>query len=153
MWDDPCVVATRDLLHYRVAPAFLIFRFLWLLTAARRGKRNLASPKRPAWDATWFLPVYVGGVESLLHLTWWSGGIAVRGIIPPGICLLEHGALSGLVLLGLLAACIIQEWTAPRVGIAARASVGALPLPVVAALAGVAATWTLSVTALYVSLR
>lgn len=139
----------RELLRYTFSTAALLVQTVLLLRSVRRGRRQTVAPDRPVWDASWFVPLYLGGVESLLHLALWLEGMARRGVVPPASLMLAHGAFSGTILLVLLVACALEDWAAPRLRTSARAMVAALPPPVLAGFLGVAATWGLTFLALY----
>jgi hypothetical protein len=95
----------------------------------RRGRAPRCSS-----DATWYLPVYVWGMESninVVNATAGDGWVCMVAV--------QQGAML-LVTLGL---CLGAEAWARRGGCAARATQGALPLSVVAAIIGVEMPWLL----------
>ena len=125
--------------QYRFTLAYLAAQFLVLAVSRPRCAKHV----RPGADATWFISVYIWGIESLHHGYWWVFDAPYMGFAKPFQTLLPRAVLS-LSVLGLaISASLASEWFATRKGLPARASAGALPLPVVAAIVGVHWTWSL----------
>ena len=129
-----------DLWQYKLTLLYVALQ-LAALRWCRKGRRQVLP--RPASDLTWFVPMFVWGLESLHHLGWWiltSHGYCFG---PPFDALLWRWFLSGVLMVGTLIACFVSEFLARRMGWAARPAQATLPLPVVAALLGVHGTWVL----------
>jgi hypothetical protein len=136
-------VETGDFLQYKATTmcvalqfAVIAWRFYFRSPASRR-------PKRSASDLTWFVPVFVWGIESLRHAHWFAFDAPVRGIAPSGYLFLPRAELTGFILGAVLLACFLAEYLAHRVGCAGRQPQATLPLPVAAAVFGVQSTWCL----------
>ena len=142
MSGDSCIVAGREILHYKFSIAFIVIRIGVLLLASRRRRQSLAA-SRPAWDAYWYLPFYVASIESLWHGSLWYFGTFHTDISYAGFCYVAHAALALTLSLCVLAVCTVQEALGVHLGMPGRGAGGTIPLPVVAAAVGVAATWAL----------
>lgn len=133
---------STELLHYRLTLAAVALEFIAIAGLSRRRQVSSARPCRPPWDSTWFVPIYVWGIESLLHahssLTTVAAGHGLLGAV---FWLLIRLEVSGLALLCALGACAVAEWWAVSRGLPARAGVGAVPFPTVAAIIAVYWTW------------
>ena len=89
---------------------------------------------RPAWDATWYLPVYIWGIESNLNIVTIGAGDGPPWMVAPEQVVMLFVTLS---------LCLGTEGWARRRGAPSRAGLGAMPLPVVAAIVGVGLPWLL----------
>lgn len=143
-----------ELLFYAPAWFTVSIAFAVLLRRARRSAPQREAPARHSADATWFLPVYVGGICSVYHAhaALWSNLLLDPRRHPSSLqygVLLQQGAFSAAVLALLLFACFFAEWWAGKLGLSVRSSHGALPLPVAAAIVGVLENWVLCVIAFF----
>ena len=105
---------------------------------------QLAFARRAA-DLAWFVPVYVWGLESLHHLSWWLFGNHGFCWGPPIISFFSRCFLSCLVMAATVGACFASEQWARQNGRAVRPAQATLPVPIVAAILGVQWTWGLHV--------
>jgi hypothetical protein len=135
---DSSVVLARDLLHYTATGATLLIGLARIgLHAKKRTTRGPLSGTF-AGDAAWFVPVYVWGIESLRHLTWWLLG---GEFFPYPPSFLQHGEFTIAILAFVAAACLAEEYLAKRTGLPARQACGTIPVPTMAAIVGVLAVW------------
>jgi hypothetical protein len=136
-----------DVFQYKLT---FLYIGVQLLAVTRWPRRLGAQPSiRSAADMTWFMPVFVWGLESLHHLVWWlseSHGFCFG--IPPAATF-ERAELTSVLMVGALAASFLSEHQARRHHRAARPAQATVPLPVLAALMGVEWTWTLVLSVLY----
>jgi hypothetical protein len=107
---------------------------------------------RPASDMTWFIPVFIWGLESLHHLVWWIGEPHGFCFGPPPAATFERAELTSVLMVGALAASFLSEHQARRHHRPARAPQATIPIAVLAALTGVQWTWALSLSVLYLPL-
>lgn len=136
-----------DLYHYKLTALYIVAQ---LLVASRWPRRpNTPFPQRPPSDATWFVPVFVWGLEALGHLVWWltdSHGFCFG--LPPAATL-ERVKVTTFMMATALAASVLSEHLARRHHRAARAAQATVPVSVLAALLGVQWTWACSLCVLY----
>ena len=118
---------------------------LALAGRARVHERHPMHAARPPADLTWFVPIYVWGLESLHHLAWWLLGSHGFCFGPPISSLFSRGFLTCLVMAATVGASFVSEQWARQNRRAARAAQATLPLPIVAAIIGVLWTWALHV--------
>jgi hypothetical protein len=136
-----------DLYHYKLTALYIVAQLLFISRWPHR--RVTTSVQRPPSDATWFVPVFVWGLESLRHLAWWltdSHGFCFG--VPPAATL-ERAKLTSVFMIGALAASFLSEHQARRHHRAVRAAQATVPMSVLAALFGVQWTWALSLCILY----
>lgn len=146
---------SRDIFHYKFTAILLLFRFAYIFLLRKRSKLLRKRAPRPSSDATWFLPVYFWGIESLFHLLqwlanfgwWWKANISqeVR-VSDPGMdrihpSFFEHGFFSAAVLIGVVGFCYLQEQLARRIGLGVRESQATIPLAVIVSILGVWFMW------------
>jgi hypothetical protein len=105
-------------------------QFLVLAWCSRRTRRQHVP--RPMSDATWFVPVYVWGIECLVDAANYGAGHFGWP---------ERAVGDVIMLIVALALSLSAEMWARRLGCAARRSQGSVPLPVVAAVLSVLLTW------------
>lgn len=106
-------------------------RSVFSRTRPGRGRKGQV---RPAWDATWYLPVYIWGIESNLNIVTIGAGDGPPWMVAPEQVVMLFVTLS---------LCLGTEGWARRRGAPSRAGLGAMPLPVVAAIVGVGLPWLL----------
>jgi len=111
---------------------YCLLQFGVIAWMSRRSTRQGERASRPSSDATWYLPVYVWGIESNVNVVNVTAGDGWPCLVA------VQQALMLLVTLGL---CLGAEAWARRRGRPARATQGALPLPVVAAIISVEMPW------------
>ena len=125
-------------------PVSLTYVLIQLVVVRARLSRTAAPCRVPPVrsDLTYFLPVFVWGIESVVH-----GHQAMFG--PSRYCFgfpiwafASQAALSGVVGMALIAAGLLSERWARRGGWFVREGWAALPLPVVAGLVGVQLNWS-----------
>lgn len=103
-------------------------------------RRPLVRVRPSPWESAWFVPIYVWGLESLVVIQGRCGwhpncfGPDVLGYLQDGAWIFAVGG-------GVLTCCLVAEAIARRRGLPARPHLGSVPLPVFAAMAGVAANW------------
>jgi hypothetical protein len=103
-----------------------------LAVAGVRQPRPARATARPAWDATWFVPVYLWGIEAIWDAT---------GMVSADSSYLHRAVPSCLMLMVVLALCVAAEGWAHSRGLQTRESIGSLPLPVGAALVSLLLVW------------
>jgi len=148
VFDIPGLEAGRDLLHYKVVAAVLLFRFVRIMLVWRHPRHRMVDMIRPPSDANWFLPVYVWGLESLCHVRWLGANIVrimeSEGGLSIQKCFCNHAVLSAAILVVVLTLCFMEESLARTVGLPARAGQATLPLPVLGVMFGVMLNWDAS---------
>jgi hypothetical protein len=112
-------------------------------------RRATKPPPRPSSDATWFVPVYVWGLESLRHLVWWLTEPHRFCFGLPFSASFQRVELTAIIMAVALAGSFLSERQARRHRRAVREAQAAVPISVVAALFGVQWTWALSLAILY----
>ena len=132
---------TGDFLQYRVTLLCVALAFGAIAWRARFGGPGPRPRPRAPSDLTWFVPVFVWGIESLRHALWWLFDAPFRGIAKSPYLLLPRAELTSFILGAVLLACFLAEYVAHRVGCAGREPQATLPLPVFAAVLGVQWTW------------
>ena len=97
---------------------------------------------RPASDATWFVPVFIWGVESLDHLLEWPW---TRGMCfgVPRDWVGAQGIGSGAMLCAAVIACLWSEGIARRTGRGVRSATWSIPAGVAAGIVSVELNWVL----------
>ena len=132
--------ARLDGWQYKFTVLYLLVQLI-AVTARRARVQPSRQTIRPASDATWFLPVYVWGIESIHHGYWWLFEAPFGGIAKTVYGLLPRVELSVAVLMVTVGVCFLTEHLARRKGLPCRAAVGAVPLPVVVAVVAVQWIW------------
>jgi hypothetical protein len=141
---EPGVVLVRDVWKYEAAWLGLLLQGAVVVVKTRRSGRK-AGPSRPNSDVTWFVPVYLWGIASVLHVHWsLAGGTFTQCWGRSPWAFAEHAAFSGMMLIGVVSLCFVSEHAARRCGLPARASQATLPIAVVAAILSSAVCWTAS---------
>jgi len=137
-----------DVFQYKLTALYVVAQLL----AITKWPSRIAPPSavRPASDVTWFLPVFIWGLESLHHLVWWLTEPHRFCFGIPPAATFERAELTSVMMAGALAASFLSERQARRHRRPARAAQATVPLPVVAALIGVQWTWALCLSVLYV---
>lgn len=135
------LAGTGDFLQYPVTLLCVALEFAAI--AWRACFRGSAPPPQPraASDLTWFVPVFVWGIESLRHGLWWIYEAPFRGIAAGPHLLVLRAGLTCIIMVAVLLACFLAEYLADRVGCAGREPQATLPLPVFAAVLGVQWAW------------
>ncbi len=105
-------------------------------------------PSTPS-DATWFVPVYIWGLESIGHAHWWAFRASWRGIAPNLLWIgIEQSLYSAGVLALVCLACFHLERRAYGAGLRSRVPQATLPLPVVAGILSVVEAWSILIWAM-----
>lgn len=141
------MVLVRDVWKYHVLWAGLVLQWGAIIRVWRHplGPPHGGGRQRAPSDSTWFVPVHLWGIASVMHAGWaLAGGAMTRCWGPSALGLAEHAAFSGALLPGVLALCFLAEHVARRLRLPARPAQATVPLPVVAAILGVAACWQLA---------
>jgi hypothetical protein len=137
-----------DVLQYKLTASYVVAQ---LLVISRWRSRTATLPSvRSASDLTWFIPVFIWGLESLHHLVWWLSESHGFCFGTPPAATFERAELTSVLMVGALAASFLSEQQARRHHRPARAAQATVPLPVLAALIGVQWTWALCLSVLYV---
>jgi len=128
-------------LHYRLVAILLLFRFGYIFFVRKYSRLIGKRISRPSSDATWFLPLYVWGVESLLHIKWWFDiGLNSGSWISPLICF-EQFLFSAAMLIAVIGLCYLHESLARHFGMGVRESQITIPLPVLICILSVWSMW------------
>jgi hypothetical protein len=96
-----------DVLQYKLTASYVVAQLL--LISKWRARAAPPPSVRSASDMTWFIPVFIWGLESLHHLVWWlneSHGFCFG--IPPAATF-ERAELTSLLMVGALAASFLSE--------------------------------------------
>jgi hypothetical protein len=113
---------------------YCVLQFLVIAWCSRRGVPRRQHEPRSAIDATWYLPLYAWGIESNINLASSFAGDGWPCFVAVQQC---------VMLLVTLGVCLAAESWARKRGLPARRALGALPLPVVAAIISVETPWVL----------
>lgn len=98
---EPGVVLIRDVWKYEAAWLGLLLQGVVVVKTRRSGRK--AGPSRPNSDVTWFVPVYLWGIASVLHVHWsLAGGTFTQCWGPSPWAFAEHAAFSGMMLIGVV---------------------------------------------------
>jgi hypothetical protein len=136
------VELSEAIFHYKFVAILLLFRFGYLFFFRKHFKLIKKRVPRPSSDATWFLPVYVWGIESIMYMNRWvnsqeySGGI--KYLMNKFI---EQFYISTIILIVVTGLCYLQEYLAHRVGMGVRESQATIPLSVLFSILGVWFIW------------
>lgn len=129
-----------DIFSYKAVAILIIFRFGYLFFSRKRFISSRERTARLSSDATWFLPVYVWGIDSLVHLARPIIVMQYRYLIEP-TQFSDYFFLTVSILIVVIGLCFLQEKIARRIGISVRASQATIPLSVLACILGVLLTW------------
>src|SRR5512139_1452496 len=101
--------ARLDAWHYKFTLAYLALQLV--VTALRTPTESLRRARIPraSWDATWFLPVYIWGLESLRHGYWWLFEVPYTGFEKTVYGFGARVELSGAMLFIALGGCFLAE--------------------------------------------
>jgi hypothetical protein len=127
-----------QLSQYALTVGYVLVQLILVRSRPRKSSRT----QRPPSDPTWFVPVYLWGLQSLGHIYQFENGFWDHSdltIVVYGEQYLLNFGVAALVLAG----CFLSEHWARQRGWAARAPQATLPLGVVAAIIGVQAVWGL----------
>lgn len=136
-------VELKSLFHYKYAFILLLFRFGYIFFSRKRFKFIKGRVPRPSFDAIWFLPVFIWGIESLNHMVWWDVERQIQGFEYYQIGRIEHGFFSALIFLIIIGLCLLQEYLARYVGIGVRENQSTIPISLIVVFLSVISVWIL----------
>jgi hypothetical protein len=138
LFGSPGLWVGRDgiLQQYPFTLTYLVAQFVFIRW--RRGRPRVLRGVRPASDPTWFLSVYVWGIESVIRTAnAFAGDGWAMFVMPSGQLMLTIALVGSL----------LAESLARKAGCGARPSGGAVPTGVVAAILTMQLAWTMSLYA------
>jgi hypothetical protein len=129
-----------DPFSYKAVVILLLFRFGHLYYSRKHFRSSRERTARLSSDATWFLPVYVWGIESLVHLARPIISMRYKYLIEP-MHFSDYFFLTVSILMVVIGLCWLQEKIARGIGMTVRKSQATIPLSVLASILGVLLTW------------
>jgi hypothetical protein len=133
-------------LHYRLVAVLLLFRFGYIFFVRKHSKLIEKRISRPSSDATWFLPVYVWGIEFLLYIKWLYDMGPGSGSFISLAFYFEQFLFSAVILAIVIGLCFLQEFLARHVGMGVRESQITIPLPLLVGILSVWLIWVIFYT-------
>ena len=133
-------VSLRDLWEYKFTLTTVSLQLAAIRWWPRLEGARVHRPFRPSGDLAWFVPAFIWGIESLHHVAWrmFATSYCFASPLPTTV---QAAALSGALMVLVIALCLLSEHLARAEGWAGRAPQLTLPLPVIAAITGVQWTW------------
>jgi len=126
---------------YKFVALLLLFRFVNIFFVRKYTRLIEKRTSRPSSDATWFLPVYVWGIESLLHIKWWFDIGLNSGSFISTLIYFEQFLFSAAILIVVIGLCYLQESWARHFGMGVRESQITIPLPLLVSILSVWLIW------------
>jgi hypothetical protein len=111
---------SEPIFHYKFVAILILFRFGYLFFSRKRFKFIKERIPRSPSDATWFLPVYIWGIEFLLYIKWLYDIVAGSGSLMSPALPFVHFLISLVILVIVIGLCFLQEFLARHIGMGVR---------------------------------